>query len=85
MQSLRIQELQQRALALHRDIASMMTLLGRKPDTAQTMLLGDTLPLFPDKMGSRTFLGDTAMLGKTGTTSEEYGWTATENKYSWSS
>jgi hypothetical protein len=38
-------------------------------------------------MGSHMFLGDTAMLGKTGTTSEEwyweYEWTATENKYSW--
>jgi hypothetical protein len=72
IQSLKIQELQQRALALHRDIANMMMQLGRKPDTAQTMMLGNRVPLFPDKMGSHMFLGDTAMLGKTGTTSEEW-------------
>jgi hypothetical protein len=71
IQSLKIQELQQQALALHRDVANMMKLLGHKPDTAQTMMLGKRVPLFPDKMGSRMFLGDTAMLGKNATTVEE--------------
>jgi hypothetical protein len=82
MQSLKIQEMQQKALALHRDIANMVLLLGHEPDTAQTMMLGNNMSLFPDKMGRPAFLGDTAMLGKTGTTSGECGWTATENKYS---
>jgi hypothetical protein len=72
IQSLKIQELQQQALALHRDIANMMMLLGHKPNAAQTMMLSNSVPLFPDKMGSRMFLGDTAMLGKIGTTSEEW-------------
>lgn len=72
IQGLKIQELQQRALALHRDIANMMTLLGHKPNAAQTMMLGSNVPLFPDKMGSHMFLGDTTMLGKMGTASEEW-------------
>jgi hypothetical protein len=63
IQSLKIQELQQRTLALHRDIAHMMKLLGDKPEAAHKMVLGNSVPLFPAKKGSHMHLGDTAMLG----------------------
>ncbi|XP_069679907.1 chondroitin sulfate synthase 1 [Periplaneta americana] len=63
MKSLKIQELQQQALTLHRDVASMMALLGHRPEAAEQFMLGNGVPLFPAKMGSRGYLGDTAMLG----------------------
>ena len=63
MQGLKIQELQQQAISLHRDIANMMSLLGYKPEAADKIMLGTNVPLFPAKMGSRAYLGDTAMLG----------------------
>ncbi|KAJ4451658.1 hypothetical protein ANN_03128 [Periplaneta americana] len=63
VQSLKIQELQQQALTLHRDVASMMALLGHRPEAAEQFMLGNGVPLFPAKMGSRGYLGDTAMLG----------------------
>ncbi|PSN39485.1 Chondroitin sulfate synthase 1 [Blattella germanica] len=62
MKSLRIQELQQQALSLHRDISNMMVLLGYKPEAASRVMLGN-IPLFTAKKGSRAYLGDTAMLG----------------------
>jgi len=63
IQSLKIQELQQKTLALQRDIANMMKLLGLKPEAAHKMVLGNSVPLFPAKKGSHMYLGDTAMLG----------------------
>jgi hypothetical protein len=63
IQSLKIQELQQKTLVLHRDIANMMKLLGLKPKAARKMVLGNSVPLFPAKEGSHMYLGDTAMLG----------------------
>lgn len=63
IQNLKIQDLQQQALALHRDIANMMMLLGYKPEAAEKMVLGNNVPLFPAKKGSRAYLGDTAMSG----------------------
>ncbi|KAJ9588123.1 hypothetical protein L9F63_018514 [Diploptera punctata] len=63
MKGLKIQEMHQQAISLHRDIANMMSLLGYKPEAAERMLLGNNVQLFPAKKGTRGYLGDTAMLG----------------------
>jgi hypothetical protein len=41
----------------------MMKLLNHKPEAAENIMLGNSVPLFPAKKGSRAYLGDTAMLG----------------------
>jgi hypothetical protein len=41
----------------------MMKLLNHKPEAAEKMMLGNGVPLFSAKKGSRAYLGDSAMLG----------------------
>lgn len=64
MGQLKIQESWQEALALHRDVLAMVTLLGHDPATVGDVQLAQNVPLFPAKRGDRDYLGDSALLGK---------------------
>lgn len=63
-QQLKIQESWQEALSLHRDVVSMLSLLGHAPEDAEKVHLAKNVPLFPAKRGDRDYLGDSALLGK---------------------
>ncbi|XP_067010256.1 chondroitin sulfate synthase 1 [Anabrus simplex] len=63
MKSLKIQDLQQKVIYLHREIMSMMKELGHKPEEINNFMVGKNFPLFSAKKGSHDYLGDTAMLG----------------------
>ncbi|VVC98773.1 unnamed protein product [Leptidea sinapis] len=61
--SLKIQDLRESSLDLHRDIAASVKELGvNKEQVADYVLPGD-VPLFPTKMGMPGYLGDNRILG----------------------
>ncbi|CAH2048998.1 unnamed protein product, partial [Iphiclides podalirius] len=61
--NLRIQELRERSLDLHRDIASSVHELGVEADKVEDYVLPGGVPLFPDKMGEDGYLGNNQILG----------------------
>ncbi|KAF5300099.1 hypothetical protein FQA39_LY11291 [Lamprigera yunnana] len=58
-----IQEKEQEAITLHRDIASSMSYFGVGPGQLLTSELIEDLPLYPESPGSKNFLGDPEFLG----------------------
>lgn len=62
-QALKIQDLQQKVLMLHREIAAMAAFLGKNPEELKDVTAINEAPLFPHHKESRQYLGDTAMLG----------------------
>lgn len=63
-QNLRIQELRQRSLDLHRDIASALQQLGVAADDVDDYRLPGDVPIFPTKVGEPGYLGDNRILGE---------------------
>ncbi|XP_063830166.1 chondroitin sulfate synthase 1 [Ostrinia nubilalis] len=61
--NLRIQELRERSLDLHRDIASAMHELQVPSDQVADYELAEGVPLFPAKIGEPGYLGDNEILG----------------------
>ncbi|XP_049871595.1 chondroitin sulfate synthase 1 [Pectinophora gossypiella] len=61
--NLRIQELKEEALDLHRDIASSMKYLGVAAEQVGDYMLPGDVPLFPAKLGDPDYLGDNEILG----------------------
>ncbi|XP_048484446.1 chondroitin sulfate synthase 1 [Plutella xylostella] len=61
--NLRIQELREQSVQLHRDISSSLKALGVASDHAQGYTLPGGLPLFPAKIGQAGYLGDNEILG----------------------
>ncbi|XP_068622557.1 chondroitin sulfate synthase 1 [Battus philenor] len=61
--NLGIQELRERSLDLHRDIASSLHELGVEADKVEEYILPGGEPLFPDKMGDPGYLGNNKILG----------------------
>ena len=63
-QNLRIQELRERSLDLHRDIASAMKELDVPEELVADYKLQDEVPLFPAKIGEPEYLGNNKILGE---------------------
>ncbi|CAB3245006.1 unnamed protein product [Arctia plantaginis] len=61
--NLRIQELRERSLDLHRDIASAMGALKVPPEDVADYILPGDVPLFPAKVGEPDYLGNNSILG----------------------
>ncbi|XP_014359354.2 chondroitin sulfate synthase 1 [Papilio machaon] len=61
--NLRIQELKERSLDLHRDIAASVQELGVDADKVEDYVLPGGEPLFPHKMGEDGYLGNNRILG----------------------
>ncbi|CAG9791100.1 unnamed protein product [Diatraea saccharalis] len=61
--NLRIQELRERSLDLHRDIAIAMRELHVPPEEVADFKLPGGVPLFPAKVGEPGYLGDNNILG----------------------
>ncbi|KAF9821324.1 hypothetical protein SFRURICE_012941 [Spodoptera frugiperda] len=61
--NLRIQELRERSLDLHRDIALAMKELQVPEDQVEDYKLPGDVPLFPAKIGDPDYLGDNKILG----------------------
>lgn len=61
--NLRIQELRERSLDLHRDIASAMRELDVPEDLVANYQLQEGVPLFPAKIGETDYLGNNKILG----------------------
>ncbi|XP_049837336.1 chondroitin sulfate synthase 1 [Schistocerca gregaria] len=63
MQALKVQDLQQESINLHRDIMATMKYLNVPPHEVADVFIAKDTPLFPAKEGSPHYLGDSAMLG----------------------
>lgn len=63
-QGLKIQDLQQERLNLHRDIYTMAKQLGIRVENLKNYEIADRVPLFPVKPYSKLYPGDTEILGK---------------------
>ncbi|XP_017893539.1 chondroitin sulfate synthase 1 [Ceratina calcarata] len=63
MRGLRIQELQQERLNLHRDIYTMAKQLGIAVENLKNFKIADGVPLFPISSISKEYPGDTEILG----------------------
>ncbi|XP_013192040.1 chondroitin sulfate synthase 1 [Amyelois transitella] len=61
--NLRIQELRERSVDLHRDIAASMRELSVPEDEVEDYVLPGDVPLFPAKLGERGYLGNNKILG----------------------
>ncbi|KAJ8714761.1 hypothetical protein PYW07_002986 [Mythimna separata] len=61
--NLRIQELRERSLDLHRDIASAVKELNVPEELVADYKLQDDVPLFPAKIGEPDYLGNNKILG----------------------
>ncbi|XP_045513002.1 chondroitin sulfate synthase 1 [Pieris brassicae] len=61
--NLKIQDLRESTLDLHRDIASSLNKLGVEPDQVADYMLLEGIPLFPAKIGEPGYLGDNNILG----------------------
>lgn len=63
LQTLKIQQLLQDSIYLHRDIGDSMRHLGYRLDRLEDVELVKDLPLFNEKRGSEHYLGNTQLLG----------------------
>ncbi|XP_006609594.1 chondroitin sulfate synthase 1 [Apis dorsata] len=63
MRGLKIQDLQQERLNLHRDIYTMAKQLGISVENLKNYEIADRVPLFPVKPYSKLYPGDTEILG----------------------
>ncbi|XP_071450437.1 chondroitin sulfate synthase 1 [Hetaerina americana] len=63
MRTLKVQEMQQKSLNFHRDIASVLNLLNVQPNASENYNIAPGVPLFPIPRGKPGYLGDNAKLG----------------------
>jgi hypothetical protein len=63
LQGLRIQELQQEKIYLHRDIRAMADKLGFNLEASKNYEIAEGVRLFPVDSNSEDYPGDTDMLG----------------------
>ncbi|XP_053611389.1 chondroitin sulfate synthase 1 [Plodia interpunctella] len=61
--NLRIQEIRERSVDLHRDIAASLRELAVPEDQVEDYMLPGGIPLFPAKVGDRGYLGNNKILG----------------------
>ncbi|XP_013140616.1 PREDICTED: chondroitin sulfate synthase 1 [Papilio polytes] len=75
--NLRVQELKERSLDLHRDIAASVQELGVEVDKVENYVLPGGEPLFPHKMGEDGYLGNNRILAAR----EQLVYNVTEHSY----
>lgn len=64
LQGLKVQNILQQSLEIHRDIATSMMELGFHRTRLDKAVVGKNVPLFPIKRGSQGYLGDASLLGR---------------------